>query len=146
MTIKDFMTNKHRECDYLLTQAEDLLEKGEFDDALAKYIAFKNETLLHFTMEEEYLFPMLEEKSGMGNMGPTNVMRMEHTQAKSLFEKLDEAYNAKDKERAFSLGESMNILLQQHNLKEEQMLYTMMNSALAQDSQEIVEKLQNYGN
>ncbi|ADN09860.1 hemerythrin domain-containing protein [Sulfurimonas autotrophica] len=146
MTIKDFMTNKHRECDHLLTQAEDFLDNGEFDEALGKYIAFKNETLLHFAMEEEYLFPMLEEKSGMGNMGPTNVMRMEHTQAKSLFEKMDEAYNAKDKERAFALGESMNILLQQHNLKEEQMLYTMMNNTLAQDAQEIVEKLQDYGN
>jgi len=146
MTIKDFMTNKHRECDHLLTQAEDFLDNGEFDESLAKYIAFKNETILHFDIEEEYLFPMLEEKSGMGSMGPTNVMRMEHAQAKSLFEKMDEAYNAKDKERAFALGESMNILLQQHNLKEEQMLYTMMNSALAENSQEIVEKLQNYGN
>jgi len=58
-------------------------------------------------MEEEYLFPMLEEKSGMGNMGPTNVMRMEHAQAKALFEKMDEAYNTKDKERAFALGESI---------------------------------------
>ncbi len=146
MTIKDFMTNKHRECDHLLTQAEDFLDNGEFDEALGKYIAFKNETLLHFKMEEEYLFPLLENKSGMGNMGPTNVMRMEHTQAKSLFEKMDEAYNAKDKERAFALGESMNILLQQHNLKEEQMLYTMMNNTLAQNAQEIVEKLQDYGN
>ncbi len=146
MTIKDFMTNKHRECDHLLTQAEDFLDNGEFDESLAKYIAFKNETILHFDIEEEYLFPMLEEKSGMGSMGPTNVMRMEHAQAKSLFEKMDEAYNAKDKERAFALGESMNILLQQHNLKEEQMLYTMMNSALAENAQEILEKLQNYGN
>ncbi len=144
MTIKDFMTSKHRECDHLLTQAEDFLESGEFDEALGKYAAFKNETLLHFTMEEEYLFPMLEEKSGMGSMGPTNVMRMEHAQAKSLFEKMDEAYNAKDKERAFSLGESMNILLQQHNLKEEQMLYTMMNTALAENAEEIVQKLQDY--
>jgi len=146
MTIKDFMTNMHRECDQLLTQAEDFLDNGQFDEALAKYIAFKEETLQHFTMEEEYLFPMLEEKSGMGNMGPTNVMRMEHAQAKSLFEKMDEAYNAKDKERAFALGESMNILLQQHNLKEEQMLYTMMNSALSENADEIVAKLQNYGN
>lgn len=146
MTIKDFMTNKHRECDHLLTQAEDLLDTGAFEEAQSKYNAFKDEALLHFTMEEEYLFPMLEEKSGMGSMGPTSVMRMEHSQAKALFEKMDESYRDQDKERAFSLGESMNILLQQHNLKEEQMLYTMINNTFAQDSQVIVEKLQNYGN
>ncbi len=145
MTIKDFMTNMHRECDHLLTQAEDLLDKGNFEEAQKKYDAFKTETLFHFTMEEEFLFPLLEDKSGMGSQGPTNVMRMEHSQAKALFEKMDEAYKEHDTDRAFSLGESMNILLQQHNLKEEQMLYTMMNSALAENAEEIITKLQNYG-
>ena len=143
MTIKDFMTHKHRECDHFLAEAEDAVEKGDFDTALEKYLAFKNETLKHFDMEEEYLFPMFEQKTGM-TQGPTQVMRMEHAQAKSLFEKMDEAYNAKDKDRIFGLGESMNILLQQHNAKEEQMLYTMMQQHLMSQNDEIVEKLQNW--
>ena len=143
MTIKDFMTHKHRECDHLLAEAEDAVEKGDFDAALEKYLAFKNETLKHFDMEEEYLFPLFEQKTGM-TQGPTQVMRMEHSQAKSLFEKMDEAYNAKDKDRIFGLGESMNILLQQHNAKEEQMLYTMMQQHLMSENDEIVEKLQNW--
>ncbi len=143
MTIKDFMTHKHRECDHFLAEAEDAVEKGDFDTALEKYLAFKNETLKHFDMEEEYLFPMFEQKTGM-TQGPTQVMRMEHAQAKSLFEKMNEAYNAKDKDRIFGLGESMNILLQQHNAKEEQMLYTMMQQHLMSQNDEIVEKLQNW--
>ena len=143
MTIKDFMTHKHRECDHFLAEAEDAVEKGDFDTALEKYLAFKNETLKHFDMEEEYLFPMFEQKTGM-TQGPTQVMRMEHAQAKSLFEKMDEAYNAKDKDRIFGLGESMNILLQQHNAKEEQMLYTMIQQHLMSENDEIVEKLQNW--
>jgi hemerythrin-like domain-containing protein len=143
MTIKDFMTHKHRECDHLLADAENAVEKGDFDSALERYLAFKHETLLHFDMEEDYLFPAFEEKSGM-TQGPTQVMRMEHTQAKALFEKMDEAYNAKDPDRIYGLGESMNILLQQHNAKEEQMLYPMLNNTLAQDQEEIVTKLQNY--
>ncbi len=140
MTIKDFMTHKHRECDHFLAEAEEAVEKGDFDTALEKYLAFKNETLKHFDMEEEYLFPMFEEKTGM-TQGPTQVMRMEHAQAKGLFEKMDEAYNAKEKDRIFGLGESMNILLQQHNAKEEQMLYTMMQQHLGAQNDEIVEKL-----
>ncbi|NPA66377.1 MAG: hemerythrin domain-containing protein [Epsilonproteobacteria bacterium] len=140
MTIKDFMTHKHRECDHLLATAEDVVESGDFDDAMQKYIAFKDETLKHFDMEEEYLFPMFEEKTGM-TQGPTQVMRMEHAQAKSLFEKMDEAYNAKDKDRIFGLGESMNILLQQHNQKEEQMLYTMIQQHFMGENDAVVEKL-----
>jgi hemerythrin-like domain-containing protein len=143
MTIKDFMTHKHRECDHFLAEAEDAVENGDFDTALEKYLAFKNETLLHFAMEEDFLFPEFEAKSGM-TQGPTQVMRMEHSQAKSLFEKMDEAYNAKDTDRIYGLGESMNILLQQHNAKEEQMLYSMINNTLANEQDEIVNKLQNY--
>ena len=143
MTIKDFMTHKHRECDHLLAEAEDAVEKGDFDSALEKYMAFKNETLKHFDMEEEYLFPEFEAKTGM-TQGPTEVMRMEHSQAKSLFEKMDEAYNAKEKDRIYGLGESMNILLQQHNAKEEQMLYTMIQQHLMAQNDEIVSKLQNW--
>ena len=143
MTIKDFMTHKHRECDHILSEAEDAAEQGDFDKALERYTAFKNETLAHFDMEEEYLFPLFESKTGM-TQGPTQVMRMEHAQAKGLFEKMDEAYNAKDKERIFALGESMNILLQQHNAKEEQMLYTMMQMHLGDQNDEIVAKLSNW--
>jgi len=140
MTIKDFMTHKHRECDHFLAEAEEAVEKGDFDTALEKYLAFKDETLKHFDMEEEFLFVKFEEKTGM-TQGPTQVMRMEHAQAKSLFEKMDEAYNAKDKERIFGLGESMNILLQQHNAKEEQMLYTMIQQHLMDENEAIVKKL-----
>ena len=143
MTIKDFMTHKHRECDHLLAQAEDAVEKGDFDAALERYMAFKKETLDHFAMEEEFLFPKFEEKTGM-TQGPTQVMRMEHAQAKSLFEKMDEAYNAKDTDRIFGLGESMNILLQQHNQKEEQMLYTMIQQHFMNENEAIVEKLANW--
>jgi iron-sulfur cluster repair protein YtfE (RIC family) len=121
MTIKDFMTHKHRECDHFLAEAESAVESGDFDSAMEKYIAFKNETLKHFDMEEEYLFPMFEEKTGM-TQGPTQVMRMEHSQAKSLFEKMDEAYNA----------------------KEEQMLYTMMQQHFMGENDEIVSKLTNW--
>jgi hemerythrin-like domain-containing protein len=144
MTIKDFMTHKHRDCDRLLTLAEDAVESGDFEDAMKKYEDFKKETILHFDMEEDYLFPMFEEKSQMGSMGPTNVMKMEHSQAKALFEKMDEAYKQQDKDRIYALGESMNILLQQHNAKEEQMLYTMINSTFVNENDEIVNKLMNY--
>jgi hemerythrin-like domain-containing protein len=140
MTIKDFMTHKHRECDHLLSEAESAVESGDFDAALEKYQAFKEETLKHFDMEEEYLFPIFEEKTGM-TQGPTQVMRMEHAQAKSLFEKMDEAYNAKDTDRIYGLGESMNILLQQHNAKEEQMLYTMIQQHFMAENNDIVAKL-----
>ena len=64
MRIKDFMTYKHRECDSFLAKAEEAAEKGDFDSALEEYMKFINETLLHFDMEEDYLFPLFEQKQG----------------------------------------------------------------------------------
>lgn len=144
MTIKDFMTHHHRDCDQLLALAEDALDKNDFEDAQKKYQDFKEEILKHFEMEEGYLFPLFEEKSGM-TQGPTQVMRMEHTQAKMLFTKLDEAMSQKERDRFFSLSESLMILLQQHNAKEEQMLYTIIQSHLNADNDTIVERLMSYG-
>lgn len=143
MTIKDFMTHQHRECDQLLVLTEDAVENKDFEDAVKKYKDFKDETFKHFEMEEEYLFPLFEEKSGM-TQGPTQVMRMEHTQARGVFEKLDSAMEQKDSDRFFSLSESLMILLQQHNAKEEQMLYTMIQNFLQDENDAVVEKLMHY--
>jgi len=144
MTIKDFMINKHRDCDRYLTLVEDAIESKDFDDAMIRYIKFKDETLQHFKMEEEYLFPMFTEKSAMGEGGPTQVMIMEHNQAKNIFTKLDEAMNDKDVDRFYGLSDSLMILLQQHNAKEEQMLYTMIQNTLNEQNDEIVKKLLSY--
>ena len=145
MNIKDFMTTSHRECDRLLALAEDAVEKNNFIEASKKYAEFKAETLNHFSMEEDYLFLLLGERSGMGESGPISVMKMEHNQARILFDKLDEAIITSDAERFFALSESLMILLQQHNTKEEQILYTMMQAVLGSESDAIVVKLMSYG-
>lgn len=145
MTIKDFMTHSHRGCDQLLVLVEDAVDKNDFEGAETRYKDFKDETLNHFAMEESFLFPLFEEKSLMGKNGPTQVMRMEHEQARMIFSKMDEALLQRDGDRFFGLSESLMILLQQHNAKEEQMLYTMMQNLLGAQNDEIVSELMNYG-
>ena len=68
--------------------------------------------------------------------GPTQVMRYEHDQVRSLIANMAEALEKKDKDAYLSLAESMMILLQQHNMKEEQMLYAMCDRALPQELKE----------
>ena len=41
----------------------------------------------------------------------------------------------------FGIGESMMIMLQQHNMKEEQMLYPMMDRALEDSAEGMIQKL-----
>jgi len=135
MIISNYMKKEHRECDTLFANAEEAVTLSEWDAAEESFLAFSNETLIHFKKEEETLFPALEAQTSI-TQGPTQVMRYEHDQARSLIAKMAEALEQKDKDAYLSLAESMMTLLQQHNTQEEQMLYTMCDSALPRELKE----------
>jgi len=135
MIISHYMTQEHRECDTLFATAEQSVADGNWKAAEEEFIAFSNETLGHFKKEEEELFPAFEAQTGSAE-GPTQVMRYEHEQVKGLIGKLAGAIESQDKDAYLSLCESMMILLQQHNMKEEQMLYAMCDRVLPVEMKE----------
>ena len=139
--ISNYMKNEHRECDTLFASAEEAVALGEWEVANEKYLAFANETVLHFKKEEEELFPTFEAHTGM-TQGPTQVMRYEHEQVRQLIGQMAGALESQDKDAYLSLAESMMILLQQHNMKEEQMLYAMCDRQLPPElREETLEKM-----
>ena len=123
-TIPDFMTVKHRECDDIFIQAESAVAKKDWPLAAQKLQAFETLLLSHLAVEEDILFPKFEEATGMTS-GPTQVMRMEHEQMRSLLSDLRSALSKQDKETFLGLSETFIVLIQQHNMKEEMMLYPM---------------------
>jgi len=124
MQISNYLTSEHRLCDNIFAEAESLVASNSWEDAEKKFVEFANETLKHFKKEEDELFLEFEKKSGSSD-GPTKVMRFEHEQVRGLIGKMAEAIEDRDRDAYLSLAESMMILLQQHNMKEEQMLYAM---------------------
>lgn len=130
-SIPDYMTNKHRECDDIFSVAESKVADGNWPLAAEKWQEFKDEFLTHLAQEEDTLFPAFEQATGLTG-GPTQVMRMEHQQMRSLLADLDEAMTSKDKEAFLGLSETLMVMIQQHNMKEEMMLYPMMAQNLAQ--------------
>jgi len=139
-SIPEFMTNKHRECDEFFTEAESAVAKEDWSLALSKWQNFALELIKHFSQEEEVLFPKFEEATGMTS-GPTQVMRMEHQQMRALVQDLDNALAAKEKDEYLGLSETLMIMMQQHNMKEEMMLYPMMAQNLP-DGEQIIEEFQ----
>ena len=130
MIISQFMTQEHRECDSAFATTEQAIAQKNWEEAEKTFLAFSNDTLKHFKREEEVLFPAFESATGM-TQGPTQVMRYEHEQVRGLIGNMAKAIEDKDKDAALSLAESMMILLQQHNMKEEQMLYAMCDRQLS---------------
>ncbi len=132
MNITEYMRNEHRGCDEIFASAEKAVIDGDFEQAEKQFLLFSNDTLTHFKKEEESLFPTFESITG-NTEGPTRVMKFEHEQVRGLIGKMAEAVETKDKDAYLSLAESMMILLQQHNMKEEQMLYAMCDRMIPAD-------------
>lgn len=138
--ILEFMRDDHRVCDDFYTKSENALSAKETEQAKEFFETFYRATNHHFDMEERELFIAFEQRTGMMG-GPTQMMRYEHQQLRSLLESMKSALNENRHNDFFGIGESMMIMLQQHNMKEEQMLYPMMDRALEDSAGEMIQKL-----
>ncbi|PLY14661.1 hemerythrin domain-containing protein [Sulfurimonas sp. CVO] len=139
-TIREYLTADHGHCDELFANMEDAVVKS-IESAKDAYEEFAKEAEKHFQMEERIMFLEFEEKTGM-TQGPTAIMRHEHAQMRNLIAEMGKALEAKDKDKFFGNSETLMILMQQHNMKEEQMLYPMAQQHLSAESDRIVEMMQ----
>lgn len=127
-SISETLTADHRRCDRLLARLE---RAGGDDWAIVASAALELEQAMerHFRFEEGSLFPTLEGAAPMAS-GPTRVMRMEHEQIRQILGDLIAAAQARDADECRGLLETLHFLIQQHNAKEEAVLYPMADAAL----------------
>ena len=119
-------TDDHRGIDAVWAEIEAAVDEGsEGLDALRERVrSFVAHMNRHLAMEEEVLFPAFERATGMVN-GPTQVMRMEHEQMRSVLVQIEDHAKRGDFGGALDHGDTLHMLIQQHNMKEEGMLYRM---------------------
>ncbi len=139
-TISTFLTHDHRACDEEFANMENAVSQENWDEANEKFNKFSSDLLHHFDMEEKVMFVAFEDKTGM-TQGPTMMMRMEHEQMKQILDQLKDDLVSKDQNHFFGVSESLMMLMQQHNMKEEQMLYAMADAHLADDVANVVENM-----
>ncbi len=142
ITISSFLTQDHRNCDEVFAKLENSVAMEQWSDCEKNFQEFSKDLIHHFDMEENVMFPAFETKTGM-EAGPTQVMRMEHSQMKQVLEQMQKDIAQKDKNHFFGLSETLMMLMQQHNMKEEQMLYKMADVHLGSDVELIVEQMKN---
>jgi iron-sulfur cluster repair protein YtfE (RIC family) len=78
---------------------------------------------MHIVWEEDILFPVFEQETGMHDAGPTAVMRMEHRHIKKLLEQIDEKLLAGELSGIENAEIELLDILESHNQKEENILY-----------------------
>ena len=140
-TISSYMTSDHHRCDELFAQAETAASGQDWATIAADLRAFLESMQHHFKMEEEVLFPAFELRTGM-SMGPTQMMRMEHVQMRELFDAMADAVKQQDRDEFLGEAETLLVMMQQHNMKEENILYPMCDQHLAADSAALIEQIE----
>lgn len=139
-TISSFLTKDHRDCDEVFAQMENEVASENWANANKKFEEFAGDLEHHFNMEEQVMFPAFEQQTGMMG-GPTTMMRMEHEQMRNVVEQMKKDLDDKNKNHFFGLSESLMMIIQQHNMKEEQMLYAMADNHLGASSAQVVQKM-----
>lgn len=137
------LSEHHKHCDELFARAEETCANGDWAEGDEAFALLFNQLETHFTSEEEVLFPAFESATGMTS-GPTEVMRQEHRQMRELLAQMKDALAARDSDTFGGAAETLLILMQQHNMKEQNILYPMCDNALGSTDvgASLVERLQ----
>jgi len=135
-TISTFYEQDHDRLDELFKTFQQL-KRSDFAKAKEAFNDFKSGLQRHIVWEEDLLFPLWEEKTGMSERGPTFVMRAEHRrigqQLEAVHDKVVGQNLDSDQEEQALLD-----LLGSHNMKEERVLYPAIDQMTSEKEREIV--------
>ena len=120
-TISAYFEQDHDRLDALF-QSFQTLKRHDVTKATEAFKEFKFGLQRHIVWEEDLLFPLWEEKTGMSEGGPTSVMRNEHRQIGVQLEAIHQKVIEQDPESDHE-EQALLKLLGSHNLKEERVLY-----------------------
>ena len=136
--LRDYFTTDHRACDELWATVEEIVSNGGFIEAVLD--AFSQAMRRHLEMEEQVLFPAFEEATGTSG-GPTMVMRLEHEQMRGLLDQMNRSAQQQRWDTLLDQGDTLLMLVQQHNLKEEGMFYPMCERRLGASWSDLATRL-----
>ena len=136
-TILGFLGRDHRNCDDLFASAKTAVVEKDWDSARMHFSRFQAAMSRHLAREDEVLFPLFESRTA-NRMGPTRVMRMEHAQMRRLLQDMARTVADADHGRYRCLSETLYMLMQKHNLKEENLLFPMFDQMLDDEREDLI--------
>jgi len=142
--LAEFFEQDHRDCDARWADVEELLDTEDIDAARPAWEKYLAGMQRHIAMEEEVLFPAFEQASDLLEAGPTAVMRQEHEQIRALLAEIGETIESGDCEQALEVGDTLLMLVQSHDAREEEVLYPEAENLLSGRWEELAERLAQY--
>ena len=141
--VLEFMGKDHDRLDKIFEQFRKTKNIG-ISKAKPFFHDFKTGLQRHIVWEEEILFPIFEDKTGMHDTGPTTVMRAEHRQIKGFLEKIKEKIEKGEITGVDGLEKELLEVLKAHNDKEENILYPWIDGQTSgQEKEKAFTKMKN---
>lgn len=135
-TITEYYEEDHDRLDELFKNFQKW-KHSDYSRAKEYFVQFKFGLQRHIIWEEEVLFPLFEQKTGMEQYGPTAVMRGEHQQIGEYLEALHQKVQKSDPESSREEGMLVEVL-GLHNQKEENILYPAIDRMITPEERESV--------
>ncbi|NRR32480.1 hemerythrin domain-containing protein [Oxalobacteraceae bacterium] len=123
-TIGHYMERDHRACEGQYVLAESHVMHHDWAGALREFGQFRLQLERRMQREEQVLFPHLDRTSGNA-ASPTSLMRGEHGYLRAVLELMDAAIVAGSGNDFFTHADTLYLLMRQHNLKEENVVFPM---------------------
>ncbi|MBA4742667.1 MAG: hemerythrin domain-containing protein [Azoarcus sp.] len=139
-TISARLGRHHRECDAMFASADNAVANGDWGRAAFAFTAFRKDLEAHFLIEEDLLFARFEAVTG-NTSGPTQVMRGEHQAMREALGRIADALSRRDADDFAGECETLFVMMQQHNMKEEHVLYPLCDRHLSGETATLCERI-----
>lgn len=133
-SITHYMQQDHVLIDGIAANAVAAAESRDWAGLASEGGEFLRRLRQHIEIEEDVLFPAFEQRTGMSQGGPSVQMRVEHEQMQPILARMQSAIAAQDASEYISASRALFDILVPHNLKEEQMMYPMLDQAVGDDA------------
>jgi hemerythrin-like domain-containing protein len=139
------LMNEHRNIEKALAALERMAEsfagKGRIDpEPAGQAVEFLRlyADRLHHGKEEANLFPAMEARGLPSDVGPTAVMREEHTMGRAFIKDMGDALGEGDTGAFVDAARGYVALLREHIMKEDQVLFPMADRLLPPEDQDVL--------
>jgi regulator of cell morphogenesis and NO signaling len=114
------------------------LKEHDLNAARPLFLDFRTRLEQHIGWEEDILFPIFEQETGMFDTGPTEVMRREHHQIGDLLQAIDEKILAGNLQGVDEAKIGLLAILGPHNVKEENVIYPALDDLTSEQARKQV--------
>ena len=145
-SITGYLAADHQRIEKIWLELQAAFTRSDFNAMHSRAGEFIAAMRRHLKMEEQILFPAIEDKTAMRTSGPTHAMRLEHREIERVLDGLAPMLTVQERWTAIQAMEGEltdpSALFRSHDAKEEMVLYPMADKLLgAETARKLIEKM-----